>query len=599
MPKEYANQLYYPGAKARLSIRFDEFQDTGPGTPKDQAMKMAKANPMTSRTTTLRGKGNVRGIAKVVDDPGAPPKIKKFLILPLSGTNPQGRPTDQPGSADGFTKQIVGIIPKTASLKLNGIRSADQLTLAIKWIDCPMDPRVIRACAVEFYLGTLRSDDFAAGAHGRSRPTAPGGFTDGTAGQPLNLIPDEWTDDHGRTRSNLRFQGWVDKWAVTFDEGEPLIKLECRDNTQLLLNQDHPPALVIDTSKRIDEAIAEILANFPQFAGLSVVYKPTSTAAADVPTVNKVLDGSSHRPDLGPPAAKGGGGSETTKVWDYLLDICGAIGHAIYVDGNDVIIQKPTSLLNGRSQPREDDPYGTGRTLLSGEYPNRPMIFGRNILSMQIDRDFARATPKNIELRAYTARKNALVARYPEKADRVVSSLPGDGRSDEKWVVKRIGYPVKSADELKNIAQQVYESQGRGEVKVKLKTKNLGSYGGDNYDPDLLDLHTGDNFQILIDPAVGYLSGPTQIQSQLQASDLGQAFLSQLGFDADFSKAYAKAYTNVGVQSIYRVRTMQMEWGVDEGVSLDIEGANYVEARVDPNATTGSTTTNSADTAHK
>ena len=36
---------------------------------------------------------------------------------------------------------------------MNGVRTADKLELVLRWRDFPFDPRTVRACAVDFYLG--------------------------------------------------------------------------------------------------------------------------------------------------------------------------------------------------------------------------------------------------------------------------------------------------------------------------------------------------------------------------------------------------------------------------------------------------------------
>ena len=50
---------------------------------------------------------------------------------------------------------------------------------------------------------------------------------------------------------------------------------------------------------------------------------------------------------------------------------------------------------------------------------------------------------------------------------------------------------------LKRAAREIYEGIHRQELLLQVKTRNLASFGGDNTDPDILDMKPGDNFQVL------------------------------------------------------------------------------------------------------
>ena len=563
---ENGDQSYFPSAKARFVVRFEEF-----GTRVLAAKKPAKT------VTLLKGVKDDRAPLQVTPDPTAPDGLRRFLLT--SGSGPPktgGAGTDQIKSADNLTHAIEGVVPKKASWRQNGIRTADTLSLTIRFQDMPIDPRTIRACAVEFYLGTVSSTEFAAGISGRTRAA-----TNGT--EQLNLVADTYLDTQGRSRTNLRFQGWVDKYKVVAGDGEALLELECCDNTRLLEKQIRPPKLVIGMEKPIDEAIAEYLSHFPQMAGLTVEYLPTSVAAADIPKLKGVLSHSSFVPNLGPPAGGGGatgGASETTL--DYLTSIVGQIAHSIRVDGTRLVIQRASNLLGTGPVPRPGDPY-QGRNLPSGRYPVRALIYGRNVLEYSVERNFARAQPKNVEVRSYDPeRKSVVVARFPDKGDEISNAGPGDGKTDNDFTVYPVSDGIRDKVLLKSIAEEVYSVMGRQELIVTVKTKNLASFGGDNEDPDLLDMTIGDAFELLSDGGNPTAQGTmTELEQNLRSSSLNEQLLLKYGFEAEFAKAYAKAFTSAGFQKEYKLKEMGVEWDVDEGVSFDLTGANYVVARVD------------------
>ena len=561
---------FFPSAKVRLRVRLEEF---GTEALKDKAP--AKTTPR------VKGVKDDRAPLQVVPDPESSETGRRRFILSV-GTSPAttGGGSDQTKSDDGLTHEISGVIPAKASWKQNGIRTADTLTLSIRWEDMPIDPRVIRACAVQFYLGTVTQQEFAEGIAGRTRADQFGSGTP-NAKEPLNVVRDTYSDAQGRQRTNLRFEGWVDKWKLTSGDGEAMLDLECVDNTRLLEKQVRPPKLKLGMEKPIDEAIAEYLSHFPQMSGLVVEYLPSDTAPADIPKLKGILSAASFTPKQGPPASGGGatgGASET--VLDYLTSVVGSIAHSMRFDGTTLVIQRASNLFGSGPVPRAEDPY-QGRNLPSGRYPVRTFIYGRNVMEYVVERDFTRKAPKNIEVRSYDSeRKNVAVARYPEKSDHLVDAGPGDGKADKAWTVVQIPDGIRDLVTLKAVAQEIYSTVGRQEILVHVKTKNLATFGGDNEDPDLLDMTLGDAFEIKLNKGLDEGSASAR-ENQLAVSTVSKEMLVSLGFAADFADAYSQAYTDKGFQQQFKMKEMSVDWDINEGVSFEVTGMNYVVARVD------------------
>lgn len=572
MPLDYPDQSYYPAWKVRLTVRLEEF---GQGVLKQRL----PPKEVKALNGVLDG-GEVP--LKVVPDPD---NAGRYLLLPKDAS-----PGDQlvpDTSSDGLTHVISGVIPRHFEWKQNGFRTADELTAQIKFSDFPIDPRVIRACAIQFFLGTLTPQEYAQGMRGATRRST---FGSGSA-DPLNVIPETYLDSNGNQRSNLRFQGWVDKFKLAWSAEEPYVELQCTDNTRLLLNQLCPPKLVLGMKDPIDKSIATYLANFPQFAGLTVEY--VGDAGVEVPKLEGALAGTAFRPELGPQPAKGGGGGEELTVWDYLTDVTGAIGHVIRIDGNAVIIQRAATLLHGSAKPRADDPYRT-RQLPSGEFPVRTFIYGRNLESFEVTRDFAGQAAKNVEVRCYSPRrKQVMVARFPTKDARIPAAHPGDGKSQNNWTIVRVS-GVEDPRVLQQIAEDVFHGRNRNEIEVVMKTKNLASFGGGNEDPDLLDLKSGDSVEVLVDRAnPGTIA---KAEADLSTSGANERMLLDLGYNPEFARAYAKAFQDAAFQRIYRMREMTVSGDVAEGISFELRSANFVQARADipptgaPAAPSGSST---------
>lgn len=363
---EQPAQDYFPAARVRLIIRFEEFGATD--TPEPPAV------PPQLRT----GETTLPNALTVEDQDG-----KLVLVSPSS--NQDGGPQKQQASTDGRTHVIDGVIPMSASLQRNGVRIADTLSLSLLYVDLPFDPRVIRSCAVEYYLGTLSVEEFERGQAGSADNP------EGADALPLNVLPDDRSDG----TSNVRFLGWVDEWEVDVpEEADAMVHLTCTDNTRLFLEQDAPPKLSVGTKKPLDEAVAEYLANFPQFAGMEVEYRPKN---AEPPLLSEILQPTAFSEKVGPPPV-----GDNTMVWDYLTDIAGSVGHTIRVDGVTVVIQRAKTLYDGRVYNRRPDDVFKGRILPSGrELTNRMMVYGRNVKEMNFAREFARYAPLNVEVRCF------------------------------------------------------------------------------------------------------------------------------------------------------------------------------------------------------
>jgi hypothetical protein len=566
MPGDYPEQSYYVSAKLRLTIRFDEFgQQSLPTVP-------------VTILKNLNGTAPPKAPLLVITDPTAPAGTTRYLLTPTSGGATAQVATAQSSSSDGLTFDVT-VIPKQMDWMVNGLRTASTLHAGIKLRDCPIDPRTIRSCAVEAFLGSVTSDDFAAGIAGATRS----GATISGQGEPLNCLPDTYVDANGTQRTNSRFLGWVDKWAVEWvDKDEPMIHLECRDNTQLLIDQEAPAKLVVDMTKPIDQAVAGYLSNFNQLNGMSVQFLPSSDTP---PVLQTVLANTAYRPQLGPQPARGGGTTGKLSIWDYLTDLCGAVACSIRVEGTTVVIQRPRAYVSNTAGPRPDDPY-QGRTLPSGlSLPYRTFIYGRNVLEMHQSRNFTKNVPLNIEVRSYCSEnKTLLVARFPStmasayQSNRLTSSIPGNASPEQKWLEFRVP-EVKDLPTLQNIAQSIYEQLGRNELICEIKTKNLSSFGGGNLDPDILDMQFGDNFQVLTNQDPTEINSFTFMESQLQSQAAATAFLTNLGFSSDFAAAYASAYANVALPTLFRMKQMKVSWEHEDGISLHLVGINYIEAR--------------------
>lgn len=527
--REYPAQDYFPSARVRFIVRFEEYAET------------LSTELADTRVNVRKGEGD-------------PP------------TNPQAEgPQEQSTSADNLTHAIDGIIPRRATLSRNGIRQADTMTLEFKYADMPIDPRTLRGAAVQFFLGTVSEEDFRAGIAGLTKPLIEGSSNLATI--PVHMVPEKFADG----RSNLRFEGWVDDWETVWSDREPILIVNCTDNTRQLIEQEAPPQLTLDPKLPINEAVAKYIAEFPQFKGFGVTFLPEDGTA---PALEDVLTKGARRKGKSPAPGKSAGGS--LSVWDYLTDMTGMVGLTIRFEGTTIFIQQVRALLKNPFPTRPDDPF-QGRDLIGGgRVERRTFVYGRNLEELRIRRNFTKHNSHNIEVRCYVPEnKNVLIARHPPKDKRQTRANPGEAGEQTYLVLRVTG--IKDEATLRRIAQEAYEQLNRSELEVSILTKNLASYGGGNDDPDVLDMQPGDPIDVELQREEQELQGITinNLEDTLAIKQKAVDFLVLLGFTEEFADAYAGVFINTSLVSTYRVRKMDIDWDADDGISIAIDAINY------------------------
>ena len=552
---EYPDQSYYPSALIELLVRFDD--------PKRKRFNRANPNKFPVMRMTDFGFTTKRFLeARDVDG-------VYVLVQPGKDVSESG-PQQVGVLGDELSQQINGIIPLRATLALNGIRTASTLSCEIPFADLPVEPRMVRGVGIRFYLGVVTAEEFQRGLAGESRNQSDG------SSLPLNVVPKEYMDGFGRQRTNLRFEGWVDSWEVSYPaDSQPMVKLECRDNSTLLIDTECPPRLTINPRKPLDQAFAEYLTFFPQFTGLRVEYRPRGE---EPPVYIKALQKTAFKAYIGPMFS---GGKLT--VWDYFTDMAGALGHTVRFDGVTCIIQRSRTIFGAKFPRRADDTF-KGRLLPSGRsLPYRLFVYGRNVSEWNMKRKFTVAGPTTIEVRCYsTALKRTLVVRYPFKKERLERGLPGFVMPDEKVQVFNV-QGIADEKTLRIVSQDIYEQLGRNELELTMRTKDLASFGGNTFDTDLLDCKAGDaiQFEVARDEETQNLN--TSSAAEGVSSDKSSAFryIKKFGYSDSFAAAYSNAMENRLLQPYFRVKRMDFDWSCDTGIDISVTAINYIEVRGD------------------
>ena len=579
-----AVQDYRPSAKLVLTLRIDELG----------ASRTIQDAPVV-RTTDIRGTSDPRSPLVSQKDTSIPGVTRYKLVQRGAPVSPQ---IAAKSSSDGYTHAVV-VIPHQAVWEQNGLRTPDTLNATIRWIDMPIDPRVVRAVGVEFYLGCVSPADYADAIAGGTRTVRGAG---GTITESLAVVPDQFVDELGQQRSNLRFQGFADDWECDFPgDASSMIKLVCRDNTALLLSIEAPRNFGLDPARceRLStsggESAVPVRNGAHALRGMTVEYQPQRPIGAGgkvitdpIPKLGAVMGQGTHRAGQPPtPSKTGGATAEKHTVLDYLTDQLGVIGHVVQVRGTRIILRTVRSFTTKEFTKREDDPF-QGRTLPDQQVIKyRQMIMGRNVKKAKVKRSFTGHQPANVQVICYLPEsKGKLVACFPTTKDRIKYALPGGGTSEQKWVNYFVT-GVTSQAQMQVVAQSYYESLGRNELHVQVDTRNLASYGGGGDDPDLLDMRDGDTFELLVSRDPESPADVNKIESAQSQTEACAKGLTDLGFPQDFAMTYARAYVASGFITQFRLRAMTIAWHTANGVDVQMKGMNYIEVRADKSAAAG------------
>jgi hypothetical protein len=189
-------------------------------------------------------------------------RFEDFVQLPQPPTSPAIPNTDPVDY--GFVVIDQRIIPTHCSVTLNSYRKADEATITIPFGRLPIDPRWLRAAAVQIYMGTLDPAEHSDGIgpiYGESRLTL--------IGETTNPGIEDIISGAAEVVSNEIFRGLVDDWEVNQD-GDDTVEISCRDLTAVLIDSEMPTQGLAGIPKTmpIDEVIRQIVIGDPAAQGV-------------------------------------------------------------------------------------------------------------------------------------------------------------------------------------------------------------------------------------------------------------------------------------------------------------------------------------------
>lgn len=483
-------------------------------------------------------------------------------------------------------------VPRSAQVELPQYRQAGKFSLELDWRELPIDPRLVRSCGVEIYMGTVSPEDFDTGM---TRVE-----TDGSRRSVLRT-----SDDGGAPRDDLMLlAGLADSWTTTQTGEGGLVKIEGRDLRGVFLDSPVDPDVLakIDLSQSLDFVILDVLKGHPAAAYMTITYSPDDWPNGAPPAVLD-RDGLTRvrRNADGAGVNSGQQGGDKLNVWDVITRYSFLVGAIPYFRGRQLVIRPAVSVFDQSkpkfsSQDKVFDP--TTRYDDDGNaFTTRKMILGRNIKELTFERKLGGIKVPIVQVVSFdTSSKDRgaaklLVVQWPPEdaqAAQLTSVAPsGESSQTDKIVVSVPG--IRDRDKLLGVARGLFEEIGRGEIGGSCITTELSSYKGSNADPDLVRLRPGDVVEFATDTrAVGEVapgastavdSTRASFEEQVQEIRRTLAGKGQTG-DENLARVLVASARSQVVDLLrsFRVANCTFTWSKD-GAKISFDFQNYFVIR--------------------
>ncbi len=551
---------------------------------------------------------------------------------------PRSRPVSEPLVTDAREDLTwaVNIVPRKASVQLDGYRKAGTFNVSLSKRDLPIDPQVVKAGQIRIFFGCADPDDFSAWVMGSMN------------GKPTRVLRTH--DDAGVPDPNLlALWGVFDEVSMSLDGSHDEISFEGRDLRGVLLDSpiDAKKFTRLKLDQPIDKVVQDILSTHPLADKMNITVQPTDWESYGLPPgaagpprpipspvtttgvtrVNAGLKGNT--PGAQPTAAN----SKLT-YWDLVTQFCFLVGAIPYFRGHDLCIRPVAALesLKGVQDletgavtfdPKVKTPFAGGKTRqLPGGQPFavRRLVYGRNVQKLTIKRRLAGGMrPKVIQVVSLDTRTHKILeATWPKDLKKKTGGAKGKGTTANPsggagaTEVHRVPLSgITDIGQLTEIAKAIFESTAHHEVEGTFATKELASLiapgsPGDartwgNADADLLRCRPGDPVQVLMDGAHlgsrqrgqdSFISSVTQDES-LGFDEAVEQVSKRLTIhdnegrpiqDRNFARVLVATGRNavLELQQWYRIHGMDFAWNCSgDKASMEVNGKfhNYIEAQ--------------------
>ncbi len=434
------------------------------------------------------------------------------------------------GKGDEFSVSFV-TVPTEMDIEDKGFRTANELTASFPFQDMPLDPRIMRECRVEAWIGTVTEADFATADKWHLKP------------------------EISKT-SILRFNGYIDLPEMEHDDSSGVVHIKARSYESVLIDGKiaaQAKAYRIQGNREaITTYVNRILALYPPTSGDTggdpfraywYAADPSKEPFLDRKTLSRSLQTAASRnaangavPGQEPPpvvdnpnegadpsgqgdSAPGGSPGMPPKavdadgmsIWDLITqacELCGCIpmycpslpagpgstvGKVQTINpANCLLITPPQAFLDDIDsaltiQGGARDGFSRDFTMGGRKVHSdvRFMVWGHNIAKMKLARKLGKVRVSAVEVRSYNPDADStlrvLSARYPtgplhkrkgKKANKMHEK--GGGKIDviRTFVLKGI----RDLGMLEQAAVSIYHQLTRNELTIELETDELASY---------------------------------------------------------------------------------------------------------------------------
>lgn len=330
-------------------------------------------------------------------------------------------------------------------------------------------------------------------------------------------------------------------------------------------------------------------------------------------------------------------------VYDPTVVAIDAQGRRVPLGQNNLLLVPPQTVKQtpsgGLEIPGGPTDGFSRQMLLGGTSPIRSdvrfFVWGRNIKSMKKSRKFARQLrAPRVRVIGYNpdapAGQRKLTAVFPDTKRATAVSAIGTGKPGKKGHVPieeevvRIVHGVRDQAQLQQIAVSLYHQIGHREISIIIETDEMSSFidptrpETQNENPDILRLRPGSPCRVTVgrsvtDPSRGLLvnSLSQPFDSRFNAAFLRKALITDPGSGRFLTPAGRQrledalsrledAYAKAALIDWYYCVAVRHKWSKESGYSVEIELANYVEARSGPaNLSTQDKATNDQKKLHK
>lgn len=424
------------------------------------------------------------------------------------------------------------VVPRSARLERNDLRTADKLVAEVDFHEFPFDPRLIRTAAVAYYAGD----------------------TNGGA-----LARDERT---------LRFLGTLDSPEAVLGDDALKVTLECRDYTAFLLDKKATAAMQVPLDRGLREILVDLLATLPgeQATLLRPVLHDALGTGLEWPTVH----GGGRRGARLPVEPK-------DTLWSVILRVVQMTGLVCWVELDTLVVSTPRN-ATASSRPTR---FAFGHNLSDLRLKRNTQNLTRPVALTQYDPASGLRTTAVYPPEPRAGRSGG--GRGRGRGQRAHAALSHAGRAStgtqdaqpEEFNIT--GHRTEA--QLLEAAEQAYRDRAKTEIEGSLTTHELRVGGTDVY-----ELTAGDLIRAEVDEHTrAAFEGARDTASR-------ERYLLARGYPPAVAGALAQSWEHldrVALPFSIRKATLALD---DRSFQLDIDFQNlltpFVEGEVEPDATT-------------